>query len=157
MFAKEKSGFAVMQYVNDGSVLVSVESMTLANAAIASGFVGTFAPHATATSADVAAKGRRLMRRVRNIDHPNYTEPALKWNGMPHIVSAADRPPDPDCESCGASLVYVETEISSGAFRTQAASMPQIPIHFYDCPECGTCWKLGTRLMPDPVRQIARG
>jgi predicted nucleic acid-binding Zn ribbon protein len=64
---------------------------------------------------------------------------------------------DPDCESCGATLVYVETEISSGAFRTQAASMPQIPIHFYDCPECGTCWKLGTRLMPDPVRQIARG
>jgi len=146
-----------MQYVNDGSVRVSVDSMTLDNAAAASGFVGILAPHATATSADVAAKGRRLMRRVRNIDNPDYTEPALKWNAMPHIVSATDRPPDPDCESCGASLVYVETEISSGAFRTQAASMPQIPIHFYDCPECGTCWKLGTRLMPDPVRQIARG
>ena len=78
-------------------------------------------------------------------------------SAMPHIAPATDRPADPDCESCGATLVYVETEISSGAFRTQAASMPQIPIHFYDCPECGTCWKLGTRLMPDPVRQIARG
>ena len=34
--------------------------------------------------------------------------------------------------------------------------MPQIPIHYYDCDACGTCWKLGTRLLPDPVRQIAR-
>ena len=97
------------------------------------------------------------MRPVRDIGQPDYTMPALRWIAMPHIVSATDRPPDPDCESCGATLVYVETEISSGAFRTQAASMPQIPIHFYDCPECGNCWKLGTRLMPDPVRQIARG
>ena len=57
----------------------------------------------------------------------------------------------------GTLLVHVETMISSGAFRTQAASMPQIPIHTYDCPSCNTCWKLGTRLMPDPVRQILKG
>jgi hypothetical protein len=67
------------------------------------------------------------------------------------------RPPDPPCPSCGTLLVHVETMISSGAFRTQAASMPQIPIHTYDCPSCNTCWKLGTRLMPDPVRQILKG
>ena len=40
--------------------------------------------------------------------------------------------PDVTCPSCGAPLVHVETQVSSGAFRTQAASMPQIPIHFYD-------------------------
>ena len=34
--------------------------------------------------------------------------------------------------------------------------MPQIQIHFYDCDECGSCWKMGTRLMPDPVRQILK-
>jgi hypothetical protein len=34
--------------------------------------------------------------------------------------------------------------------------MAQMPIHFYDCPACNTCWKLGTRLMPDPVRQLLR-
>jgi hypothetical protein len=51
----------------------------------------------------------------------------------------------------------VETTISSGAFRTQAAAMPQIPIHFYDCVACKTCWKLGQRLLPDPVRQILKG
>ena len=50
--------------------------------------------------------------------------------------------------------MHVSTDISSGAFRTQAASMPQIPIHYYDCQECRTCWKFGTRLLPDPVRQI---
>lgn len=50
----------------------------------------------------------------------------------------------------------IETVVSSGAFRTQAVNMPQIPIHYYDCDACGTCWKFGTRLMPDPVRQIAR-
>ena len=69
---------------------------------------------------------------------------------------AADRPADPDCPNCGETLVYVETELGSGAFRTQAASMPQIAIHFYDCPACRTCWKLGQRLMPDPIRQIVR-
>jgi hypothetical protein len=35
--------------------------------------------------------------------------------------------------------------------------MPQMPIHYYDCPSCKTCWKLGTRLLPDPVRQILKG
>jgi uncharacterized protein with PIN domain len=77
--------------------------------------------------------------------------------GMATVLDAADRPPDPQCPTCDETLTYVETEVSSGAFRTQAASMPQMPIHFYDCPECGSCWKLGTRLMPDPVRQILRG
>jgi hypothetical protein len=144
MFAKEKSGLAVMQYVDDGSVRVSVDSMALDKAAAASGFVGTFAPHAIATSDSVAASRRTLIRPVIDIGHPDYTRPALGLMAMPHIVSATDRPPDPACESCGASLLYVETEISSGAFRTQAASMPQIQIHFYDCPDCGTCWKLGT-------------
>lgn len=149
-----------MQYDDDGSVRVSVDSMAFDNAATASGFVGMFAPHAIATSgaaAPITKSRTRWTRRVGSIGHPEYTEPALKYIAMPHVAAAADRPPDPDCESCGATLVYVETVIGSGAFRTQAASMPQIPIHFYDCPECGTCWKLGTRLMPDPVRQIARG
>lgn len=66
-------------------------------------------------------------------------------------------PPFPACPSCGATLQHVETQISSGAFRTQAASMPQIEIHYFDCPSCSTCWKLGTKLMPDPVRQILKG
>ena len=64
--------------------------------------------------------------------------------------------PVPDCPECGEPLTFVETVVSSGAFRTQAVNMPQIPIHYYDCDACGTCWKLGTRLLPDPVRQIAR-
>ena len=75
---------------------------------------------------------------------------------MSSVFDAAERPPDPDCPSCGEPLVYVETEIGSGAFRTQAASMPQIAIHFYDCPACRTCWKFGLRVMPDPIRQIVR-
>lgn len=68
-----------------------------------------------------------------------------------------DRPPDAECPTCGATLVHVTTEMSSGAFRTQAASMPQRPIHYYDCRSCNTCWKLGTRLLPDPIRQIMKG
>jgi len=67
-----------------------------------------------------------------------------------------ERVPELACPECGETLVHVSTEVSSGAFRTQAASMPQIPIHYYDCPECRTCWKFGTRLLPDPVRQLAR-
>ena len=35
--------------------------------------------------------------------------------------------------------------------------MPQIAVHYYDCPSCQTCWKFGTRLLPDPIRQILRG
>jgi len=46
--------------------------------------------------------------------------------------------------------------VSSGAFRPQAAAMPQMPIHYYDCPACNTCWKLGTKLLPDPIRQILK-
>jgi len=65
--------------------------------------------------------------------------------------------PQAACPACGAPLVHVETQISSGAFRTQAAAMPQMPIYFYDCASCNTCWKLGTRLLPDPVRQILKG
>jgi hypothetical protein len=65
--------------------------------------------------------------------------------------------PAATCPGCGASLVHVETQISSGAFRTQAASMPQRAIHYYDCAACSTCWKLGERLLPDPIRQILKG
>jgi uncharacterized protein with PIN domain len=65
-------------------------------------------------------------------------------------------PPTADCPDCGGPLQYVDSEISSGAFRPQAASMPQMPIHYYDCPGCGTCWKLGTKLLPDPIRQILK-
>ena len=75
---------------------------------------------------------------------------------MPTVLDRAERPPAPECPECGEALTYVETEVSSGAFRTQAASMPQMQIHFYDCDECGTCWKQGTRLMPDPVRQVLK-
>ncbi len=72
------------------------------------------------------------------------------------VLDAADRPADPACPTCAGTLVYVDTEVSSGAFRPQAASMPQMNIHYYDCPSCQTCWKLGTRLLPDPIRQILR-
>jgi hypothetical protein len=75
---------------------------------------------------------------------------------MASILDPADRPVTPDCPECADELIYVETEVSSGAFRTQAASMPQIQIHYYDCAGCSTCWKLGTRLLPDPVRQLVR-
>lgn len=72
--------------------------------------------------------------------------------------AAPDSSPAPaiDCPDCGDALEHVRTEIGSGAFRTQAAAMPQRPIHLYDCPACGTCWKLSTRLLPDPVRQILK-
>lgn len=66
------------------------------------------------------------------------------------------QPPAASCPKCGAALEYVDTEVSSGAFRPQAASMPQMPIHYYDCPGCNTCWKLGTKLLPDPIRQILK-
>ena len=75
---------------------------------------------------------------------------------MATVLDRAERPAPPDCPECAETLTYVETEVSSGAFRTQAASMPQLQIHFYDCDECGKCWKMGTRLMPDPVRQILK-
>lgn len=72
-------------------------------------------------------------------------------------IDASDRPADPPCPTCQTPLAYVDSEVSSGAFRPQAASMPQIAIHYYDCPSCQTCWKLGQRLLPDPIRQILRG
>lgn len=72
-------------------------------------------------------------------------------------LNASERPADPHCPECQGALSYVDTEVSSGAFRPQASSMPQISIHYYDCPGCKTCWKLGTRLLPDPIRQILRG
>ena len=76
---------------------------------------------------------------------------------MPIVLDSANRPADPECPECGEVLVYVETEPSaSGAFRTQADAMPKMTIHFYDCPGCGTCWKLGTRRLPDPVRQVLK-
>ena len=73
------------------------------------------------------------------------------------VVDASERPADPPCPTCQGTLVYVDTEVSSGAFRPQAASMAQISIHYYDCPGCNTCWKFGTRLLPDPIRQILKG
>ena len=72
------------------------------------------------------------------------------------IVDAAERPPDPSCPACHHTLTYVDSEVFSGAFRPQAASMPQMPVHYYDCPGCHTCWKLGQRLLPDPIRQILK-
>ncbi len=71
-------------------------------------------------------------------------------------VDASERPSNPVCPGCGAPLTYVDTEVGSGAFRPQAASMPQINIHFYDCSGCDTCWKFGTKLLPDPIRQILK-
>jgi hypothetical protein len=73
------------------------------------------------------------------------------------MSESRSRPTDPSCPQCGATLTYVDSAISSGAFRPQAASMPQMPIHYYDCDGCKTCWKLGQRLLPDPIRQILRG
>ena len=72
------------------------------------------------------------------------------------IIDAAERAPDPACPSCGSALTYIDSEISSGAFRPQAASMPQMPIHYYDCNGSKTCWKLGQRLLPDLIRQILK-
>ena len=72
------------------------------------------------------------------------------------VLDPADRPSPPACPTCGTPLTYVDTEVSSGAFRPQAASMPQMQIHYYDCDGCRTCWKLGTRLLPDPIRQILK-
>lgn len=69
---------------------------------------------------------------------------------------APDGAPVLSCPECGETLTFVETIVSSGAFRTQAVNMPQIPVHHFDCDGCGTCWKFGTRLLPDPVRQIGR-
>jgi hypothetical protein len=71
-------------------------------------------------------------------------------------IDAKERPADPLCPNCGATLTYFDSEISSGAFRPQAASMPQMAIHYYDCNACNTCWKLGTKLNPDPIRQILK-
>jgi hypothetical protein len=65
-------------------------------------------------------------------------------------------PPALACPDCGTLLQHVDTQVSSGAFRTQAASMPQMPIYHYDCPDCRTCWKFGTKLLPDPIRQILK-
>ena len=73
------------------------------------------------------------------------------------VVDPSERLADPACPSCQGALTYVDSEVSSGAFRPQAASMPQMSIHYYDCVTCQTCWKLGTRLLPDPIRQILRG
>jgi len=72
-------------------------------------------------------------------------------------AEGSGRPPDPACPSCGATLTYVDTEVGSGSFRPQAASLPQMPIHYYDCPGCQTCWQLGQHLLPDPIRQILLG
>lgn len=72
------------------------------------------------------------------------------------LLDESQRPDDPLCPSCRTKLTYVDTEVGSGAFRTQAVSMPQIQIHYYDCAGCDTCWKFGTKLLPDPIRQIMK-
>ena len=86
----------------------------------------------------------------------SHASDAVRHNQTVSVLSETERPAPPPCPSCGTLLTYVETEISSGAFRTQAASMPQIPIHYYDCDSCKTCWKQATRLLPDPIRQILK-
>ena len=102
-------------------------------------------PRGTLPSANAADGGRDAARR----------RGALECRVTANAASP-ERPPDPPCPACGATLVYVDTEISSGAFRPQAASMPQLAIHYYDCAACQSCWKLGNRLLPDPIRQILR-
>lgn len=99
---------------------------------------------------------RTLDANIRATDNTGATLGRRAASSMSNILAAADRPPDPMCPTCNAPLAYVDTEVSSGAFRTQAASMPQIQIHYYDCPSCGTCWKFSQRLLPDPIRQILR-
>jgi hypothetical protein len=81
---------------------------------------------------------------------------AVRCETLRFIDEPHTEPLPPPCPACGATLKYVDTEISSGAFRPQAAAMPQMSIHYYDCPACNTCWKLGTRLLPDPIRQILK-
>jgi hypothetical protein len=85
------------------------------------------------------------------VDNTSTTETKTLVNQDQH-----SQPPAAQCPDCGAALHYVDSEVSSGAFRPQALSMPQMPIHYYDCPACKTCWKLGTKLLPDPIRQILK-
>ena len=61
----------------------------------------------------------------------------------------AARPP---CPACGTTLVHVTTEISSGAFRTQAAPAvdAQTRLHFTDARRAPPV-ELGQRLLPDPI------
>ena len=82
----------------------------------------------------------------------------IDWQRTKKLMSQEEnrQPPAPACPECGATLQYLDTEVSSGAFRPQAASMQQMSIHYYDCPACHTCWKLGTKLLPDPIRQILK-
>lgn len=72
------------------------------------------------------------------------------------LATVPPLPDEPPCPDCGETLAYVHTDVFSGAFRTQASSMPQLPLHYFDCAACGTCWKFGTRLLPDPIRQTMR-
>ena len=81
----------------------------------------------------------------------------MVWPMTVVVLDLSNRPSDPECPECGEALHYVETDPStSGAFRTAADAMPKMAVHFYDCPGCGTCWKQGVRLLPDPVRQILK-
>ena len=111
-----------------------------------------------AAAARQATMEKALYEHVRNQAYVGGPAP-VAWRRTMTDQSqhpAPDCPECPDCPDCGEALTFIETVVSSGAFRTQAVNMPQIPIHYYDCDACGTCWKLGTRLLPDPVRQIAR-
>ena len=126
-------------------VTQSGKTVSTENYCAASSVVKCGIPLVTPPGGSAADDGRDAARRCR----------ALECRVTANAESP-ERPPDPPCPSCGAPLVYVDTEISSGAFRPQAASMPQLAIHYYDCPACQTCWKLGNRLLPDPIRQLLR-
>src|SRR4029077_8346448 len=70
--------------------------------------------------------------RQRHDRHSAVARIGVAAPGTQMILDPGERPADPECPACGTTLSYVDTEVSSGAFRTQAASMPQISIHYYD-------------------------
>ena len=84
----------------------------------------------------IASSSRRDDVRDRNARADRLAASLLAgaWRAPRHARSYAasgvvmtDLPPSPSCPTCGATLVHVETVVSSGAFRTQAASMPSDP------------------------------
>ena len=123
--------------------------------AIAPAGTGVWPDDGVGTRVTAAAAARRATMEKALCKH---VRDQAYVGGPPHVarrrtMTDQSQQPAPDCPECGQTLTYIETVVSSGAFRTQAVNMPQIPIHYYDCDACGTCWKLGTRLLPDPVRR----